>query len=118
MAYSTVVTRHRTREVGVGDHVVGGDQPIWVQSMTTTNTFDADIGILSQIIEFWHVEEHSCDIRLELGRNRNDGITSGENFRDVRVASPVQLPQPSVYVVGREHAPSGSHPSFEHALRV
>ncbi len=40
MAYSTTVTRHKTREVAVGDVVVGGDQPISVQSMTTTNTFD------------------------------------------------------------------------------
>jgi (E)-4-hydroxy-3-methylbut-2-enyl-diphosphate synthase len=42
MAYSTVVARHRTREVGVGDRLVGGANPIWVQSMTTTNTFDAE----------------------------------------------------------------------------
>ena len=27
MAYSTTVQRHKTREVGIGDHVVGGDQP-------------------------------------------------------------------------------------------
>ncbi len=27
--------RHKTREVAVGDKVVGGDNPIWVQSMTT-----------------------------------------------------------------------------------
>ena len=32
--------RHRTREVAVGDKVFGGDNPIWVQSMTTTDTFD------------------------------------------------------------------------------
>ena len=45
MAYSTVVTRHKTREVAVGDHGVGGENPIWVQSMTTTNTFDAEATI-------------------------------------------------------------------------
>ncbi len=27
MAYATTVERHKTREVGVGDHIVGGDQP-------------------------------------------------------------------------------------------
>src|SRR5689334_3838570 len=27
-------SRHKTREVAVGDKVVGGDNPIWVQSMT------------------------------------------------------------------------------------
>jgi (E)-4-hydroxy-3-methylbut-2-enyl-diphosphate synthase len=40
MAYSTVVARHKTREVNVGGRIVGGDNPIWVQSMTTSNTFD------------------------------------------------------------------------------
>ena len=32
--------RHKTREVKVGSRVFGGTNPIWVQSMTTTDTFD------------------------------------------------------------------------------
>src|SRR5215475_6002203 len=58
MAYSTVVARHKTREVGVGDHVVGGSNPIWVQSMTTTNTFDAQ-ATLEQI---HRLEEAGCEL--------------------------------------------------------
>src|SRR5271166_1109250 len=58
MAYSTVIKRHKTREVAVGDHVVGGDQPIWVQSMTTTNTFDVE-ATLEQIRR---LEEVGCEI--------------------------------------------------------
>jgi (E)-4-hydroxy-3-methylbut-2-enyl-diphosphate synthase len=58
MAYSTVVTRHRTREVGVGDHAVGGDNPIWVQSMTTTNTFDA----AETVAQIKRLEEAGCEI--------------------------------------------------------
>jgi (E)-4-hydroxy-3-methylbut-2-enyl-diphosphate synthase len=58
MAYSTVVTRHRTREVGVGDHVVGGDNPIWVQSMTTTNTFDVE----ATVAQIHRLEEAGCEI--------------------------------------------------------
>ncbi len=58
MAYSTVVTRHRTREVRVGDHAVGGDNPIWVQSMTTTNTFD----IPETIAQIHRLEEAGCEI--------------------------------------------------------
>jgi (E)-4-hydroxy-3-methylbut-2-enyl-diphosphate synthase len=58
MAYSTVVTRHKTREVGVGDHVVGGANPIWVQSMTTTNTFDLE-ETLAQILR---LEEAGCEL--------------------------------------------------------
>jgi (E)-4-hydroxy-3-methylbut-2-enyl-diphosphate synthase len=58
MAYSTVVARHKTREVGVGDHLVGGANPIWVQSMTTTNTFDAE-ATLAQIAR---LEEAGCEL--------------------------------------------------------
>lgn len=58
MAYSTTVQRHKTREVGVGDHVVGGDNPIWVQSMTTTDTFNAE-ATLAQILR---LEEAGCEI--------------------------------------------------------
>lgn len=58
MAYSTTVQRHKTREVGVGDHVVGGENPIWVQSMTTTDTFNAQ-ATLEQILR---LEEAGCEI--------------------------------------------------------
>jgi (E)-4-hydroxy-3-methylbut-2-enyl-diphosphate synthase len=58
MAYSTVVTRHKTREVAVGERVVGGENPIWVQSMTTTNTFDAE----QTIAQIRRLEEAGCEI--------------------------------------------------------
>jgi (E)-4-hydroxy-3-methylbut-2-enyl-diphosphate synthase len=38
--YQSPFRRHATREVRVGDVVVGGSNPIWVQSMTTTDTHD------------------------------------------------------------------------------
>src|SRR4051812_23837892 len=58
MAYSTAVVRHRTREVGLGEHVVGGDNPIRVQSMTTTNTFDAE----ATVAQIRRLEEAGCEI--------------------------------------------------------
>jgi (E)-4-hydroxy-3-methylbut-2-enyl-diphosphate synthase len=58
MAYSTVVTRHKTREVAVGDKVVGGENPIWVQSMTTTNTFD----LAATVAQIHRLEEAGCEI--------------------------------------------------------
>jgi (E)-4-hydroxy-3-methylbut-2-enyl-diphosphate synthase len=58
MAYGTTVVRRKTREVGVGDQVVGGDNPIWVQSMTTTNTFDAE----ATIAQIHRLEEAGCEI--------------------------------------------------------
>jgi (E)-4-hydroxy-3-methylbut-2-enyl-diphosphate synthase len=58
MAYSTVVSRHKTREVAVGDRIVGGENPIWVQSMTTTNTFDA----ADTVAQIKRLEEAGCEI--------------------------------------------------------
>ena len=58
MAYSTTVQRHKTREVGIGDHVIGGEQPIAVQSMTTTNTFD----VPATLEQIRRLEEAGCEI--------------------------------------------------------
>src|SRR5437870_8996502 len=45
MAYQHMFKRHKTREVRVGDKIVGGDNPLWVQSMTTTDTYDVEATI-------------------------------------------------------------------------
>ncbi len=58
MAYSTTVSRHRTREVAIGDRIVGGEQPILVQSMTTTNTFDID----ETVAQIHALEEAGCEL--------------------------------------------------------
>src|SRR4051794_4123950 len=58
MAYSTVVKRHKTHVVAVGDRAVGGENPIWVQSMTTTNTFDAE----ATIAQIQRLEEAGCEL--------------------------------------------------------
>jgi (E)-4-hydroxy-3-methylbut-2-enyl-diphosphate synthase len=77
MAYSTSVARHKTREVGVGDHVVGGDNPIWVQSMTTTNTFEPD-ATLAQIKA---LEEAGCEIVRVTVPKKGD-VEGCKAFRD------------------------------------
>lgn len=74
MAYSTTVTRHKTREVGVGDHVVGGDNPIWVQSMTTTDTFNVE-ATLQQI---HRLEEAGCEIIRVTVPKKEDAAAVGE----------------------------------------
>lgn len=58
MAYATTVARHKTREVAIDDHIVGGDNPIWVQSMTTTNTFEAE----ATLAQVRRLEEAGCEI--------------------------------------------------------
>src|SRR5436309_700010 len=50
--------RHRTREVRVGDKVVGGNNPIWVQSMTTPDTYDVD----ATVAQIKRLEEAGCEI--------------------------------------------------------
>src|SRR5215471_388665 len=50
--------RHKTREVRVGDKVVGGNNPVWVQSMTTTDTFDVD----ATVAQIKRLEEVGCEL--------------------------------------------------------
>jgi (E)-4-hydroxy-3-methylbut-2-enyl-diphosphate synthase len=58
MAYQHTFQRHKTREVRVGDKVVGGDNPIWVQSMTTPDTHDVE----ATVAEIHRLEEAGCEI--------------------------------------------------------
>ncbi len=58
MAYKHTFQRHKTCEVRVGDKVVGGDNPIWVQSMTTPDTSDVE----ATVAEIHRLEEAGCEI--------------------------------------------------------
>ena len=58
MAYQHIFQRHKTREVKVGPLVVGGDNPIWVQSMTTTHTRDLE----ATVAEILRMEKAGCEI--------------------------------------------------------
>jgi (E)-4-hydroxy-3-methylbut-2-enyl-diphosphate synthase len=50
--------RHRTREVSVGGVIIGGDQPIRIQSMTTTDTFDVE----ATVTQIKKLEEAGCEL--------------------------------------------------------
>jgi len=50
--------RHKTREVRVGGVVIGGTNPIVVQSMTTTDTFDVE----ATIKQIHALEEAGCEL--------------------------------------------------------
>src|SRR5215813_6074232 len=58
MAYQHQFRRHKTREVAVGPLVVGGDNPIWVQSMTTPDTHD----LAATVAQIHRLEEAGCEI--------------------------------------------------------
>jgi (E)-4-hydroxy-3-methylbut-2-enyl-diphosphate synthase len=56
--YQSPFKRHATREVAVGDVVIGGGNPIRVQSMTTTDTHDVE----ATIAEIHHMEKAGCEL--------------------------------------------------------
>src|SRR5215467_5023869 len=58
MAYQHPFHRHKTREVKVGNLIVGGDNPIWVQSMTTPDTYDLE----ATVAQIHRLEEAGCEI--------------------------------------------------------
>lgn len=73
MTYKHHFQRHKTREVPVGDKVVGGDNPIWVQSMTTTDTFDLE----ATLAEIARMEEAGCEIiRVTVPKAKDAAVLS------------------------------------------
>jgi (E)-4-hydroxy-3-methylbut-2-enyl-diphosphate synthase len=63
------VERRKTREVPVGDLVIGGDNPIWVQSMTITDTRDVD----ATVAQIHQLEEAGCEI-VRVAVINNDAV--------------------------------------------
>src|SRR5881392_3740724 len=73
MAYQHSFQRHKTREVRVGDKVVGGDNPIWVQSMTTPDTHDVE----ACVTQIHRLEEAGCEIvRVTVPKPEDAGALS------------------------------------------
>lgn len=79
--------RRRTREVAVGDVVVGGSQPIRVQSMTTTRTQDVD-ATLAQVLRLVDV---GCEIVRITAPTLADAQAIGEIMTRLR-ARGVRVP--------------------------
>ena len=77
MAYSTVVARHKTREVGVGGVIVGGSNPIWVQSMTTSNTFD----VAETVAQIKRLEEAGCEL-VRVTIPKKEDVEAAKLIRD------------------------------------
>jgi (E)-4-hydroxy-3-methylbut-2-enyl-diphosphate synthase len=81
MPYQHTFTRHKTREVRVGDKIVGGQHPIWVQSMTTTDTYDLE----ATIAEIQRMEEAGCEIVRVTVPKPQDAAVLGEIKRRIHV---------------------------------
>lgn len=52
------MVRHKTREVHIGDRVIGGDNPILIQSMTNTKTED----VTATVDQINRLKKAGCDI--------------------------------------------------------
>jgi (E)-4-hydroxy-3-methylbut-2-enyl-diphosphate synthase len=79
MAYQHTFHRHKTREVRVGDKVVGGDNPIWVQSMTTPDTSDVE----ATVAQIHRLEEAGCEIVRVTVPKPEDAAVLGEIKRRI-----------------------------------
>src|SRR5688572_27791007 len=73
--------RHKTREVRVGDKVVGGDNPIWVQSMTTPDTYDIE----ATVAQIHRLEEAGCEIVRVTVPKAQDAAVLGEIKRRIHL---------------------------------
>src|SRR6516162_11181354 len=81
MAYQHSFRRHKTHEVRVGDKVVGGNNPIWVQSMTTTDTYDLE----ATVAEIHRLEEAGCEIVRVTVPKAQDAAVLGEIKRRIHL---------------------------------
>ncbi len=73
MNYKHQFQRHKTREVRVGDVVIGGDNPIWVQSMTTPDTYDVE----ATVEEIHRLEEAGCElVRVTVPKAQDAAVLS------------------------------------------
>jgi (E)-4-hydroxy-3-methylbut-2-enyl-diphosphate synthase len=79
--YQHTFQRHRTREVGVGNLVVGGDNPIWVQSMTTPDTHLVE----ETVAQIHRLEEAGCEIVRVTVPKPEDAAVLGEIKRRIRL---------------------------------
>jgi (E)-4-hydroxy-3-methylbut-2-enyl-diphosphate synthase len=101
--------RRKTREVAIGKVIVGGDQPIRVQSMTTTRTQDID-GTLAQTIR---LVEAGCEIVRITAPTVTDARAIGEVKRRLR-AQGIDVP----LVADIHFSPAAAMEAAEHVEKV
>ncbi len=71
--YQRTFTRHKTREVRVGNLIIGGDNPIIVQSMTTPDTYDVE----ATVTQIHRLEEAGCElVRVTVPKPQDAAVLS------------------------------------------
>lgn len=79
--YQHTFQRHKTREVQVGNLAVGGDNPIWVQSMTTPDTHDLE----ATVAQIHRLEEAGCEIVRVTVPKKEDAAVLGEIKKRIKI---------------------------------
>ncbi|HEY2594581.1 MAG TPA: (E)-4-hydroxy-3-methylbut-2-enyl-diphosphate synthase, partial [Chloroflexota bacterium] len=101
--------RRKSREVQIGTLAVGGDQPIRVQSMTTTRTQDVD-ATLAQTVRLVEV---GCEIVRITAPTVNDARAIGEISRQLRTRG-IDVP----LVADIHFSPAAALEAAEHVEKV
>jgi (E)-4-hydroxy-3-methylbut-2-enyl-diphosphate synthase len=81
MSYQHKFQRHKTHEVRVGDKIVGGNNPILVQSMTTPDTYDVE----ATVAQIHLLEEAGCEIVRVTVPKPQDAAVLGEIRRRIHL---------------------------------
>src|ERR1041384_2076573 len=81
MTYQHPFRRHKTREVGVGNLVIGGDNPIIVQSMTPPDALDVE----APVAQILRLEEAGCELVRVTVPKPQDAAVLGEIKRRIHV---------------------------------
>src|SRR6266704_1049327 len=81
MTYQHTFHRHKTREVGVGNLIIGGDHPIVVQSMTTPDTHDLE----ATVAQIHRLEEAGCELVRVTVPKPQDAAVLGEIKRRIKL---------------------------------
>jgi (E)-4-hydroxy-3-methylbut-2-enyl-diphosphate synthase len=79
--YQHEFARHKTREVRIGGLAVGGNNPIWVQSMTTPDTHQVE----ETVAQILRLEEAGCEIVRVTVPKPEDAAVLGEIKRRIHV---------------------------------
>src|SRR5262252_4870064 len=81
MSYKHEFKRHKTREVKVGPLVIGGDNPIIVQSMTTPDTHQVE----ETVAQIHRLEEAGCELVRVTVPKPQDAAVLGEIKRRIKL---------------------------------
>jgi (E)-4-hydroxy-3-methylbut-2-enyl-diphosphate synthase len=79
--YKHTFQRHKTREVRIGNVVVGGDNPIVVQSMTTPDTYNIE----ATVKEIHRLEEAGCEMVRVTVPKAEDAAVLGEIKKRIKL---------------------------------